>query len=134
MVQITCTEHLDHWQNPVEFLGVSLHPDPTSRFLSQYNEFAQFSLLIFKLSQEIRGGTKVVTSVTRRVLRRAIGFLRLEAIAIGQAHGIQIVSDMLPFDLLLVTELFHIDHFRTTLRIEAHRAFGKCLLPFLPSG
>src|SRR2546429_1139870 len=105
MMQITFAEHLDHWQELAQLLGIALHPNGASSLPTQLDQLTHLLFLSLKLWQKISSGAKVMTGVAGCVLCWAIGFLGLETVAIGQADCIQVVPDMLPFDLMLVGEL-----------------------------
>src|SRR6266567_1751851 len=129
MMEITFPQDLDHGKQPAQFLGVALNPDLTACFLTQFAQFAHLSFLSLKLWQEIRGCTKMVAGVTRGFLRWAMRLLWFETVAIRKTNSVEIVPDMLPFDLLLLDQLIGIDYLGSSCRINADRSFGKSLFP-----
>src|SRR5260221_12315803 len=101
-------EYLNHWQKLVELLGITLYPDHTSCFLAHSNQFTHFPLLSLKLREKIRGSAKMMAGVARCLLCWTIRFLWFEAVTIGKANGVQVVSDVFPFNLLLIDKLLSV--------------------------
>src|SRR6266702_2267396 len=129
MMQITFPQDLDHWKQSAQFLGVALNPDLTPRFLTQLDQFAHLPLLSLKLWQKIRSRAKMVTGVTRGFLCGAMRLLWFETVPVGKTNSVEIVPDMLPFDLLLLDQLFGIDWLWYSCRINAYRSSRKSLFP-----
>src|SRR5258708_6186545 len=94
----------------------------------------KLSFLLLKLGQKIRGGAEVTTGIARRVLRWTVCLLWLETIAICEANSIQIVANVFQLKLLLVAQLFGINHLWTPCYVDAYSSFGKGLFPFLTHG